>query len=376
MSREGFPLFKRKTSMKHVLLCGAACMAAATSSPAFAHDDGSMGPHASDHAPIGVMGDHRHKQGEWMLSYRFMTMDMQGNRDGTTPINAETIATTAPNRFFGAPMMPPTLRVVPLQMTMNAHMVGGMYGLSDRVTLMGMTSYRNLDMDHVTFMGGAGVMQLGNFATEAKGFGDSTVAAIIGLDNGAKKERQINLNIGFSVPTGSNEETDQILTPMGGTPTPRLPYPMQLGTGTWDFKPAITAFDRIGKFGFGAQASGRFALSNNEEGYKFSNRVEGTAWLSYEPQYWLSFSTRLKAASQGQIRGIDAAIMAPVQTANPDNSGGETVELLFGVNLAGQSGVLRGHRLALEYGVPLHRDLNGPQLETDTALTLGWQKAF
>lgn len=26
------------------------------------------------HAPIGIMGDHYHKKGEWMLSYRMMTM--------------------------------------------------------------------------------------------------------------------------------------------------------------------------------------------------------------------------------------------------------------------------------------------------------------
>lgn len=362
--------------MKYALLCGVALTATALTAPAFAHEDGSNGPHASDHAPIGVMADHRHERGEWMLSYRFMTMDMQGSRIGTDPVNAQTIVTTVPNRFFGNPMMPPTLRVVPLKMTMDMHMVGAMYGLSDRITLMGMTSYRDLEMDHITFMGGAGVMQRGTFTTEAKGFGDTTLAAIIGLDKGTKTERQINLNLGVSVPTGSNEETDRILTPMGGTPSPRLPYPMQLGTGTWDFKPALTAFDRNGKIGYGAQASARIPLGDNEEGYKFGTRVEGSAWLSYEPRDWLSVSTRLKAASQGTIDGIDPAIMAPVQTADPDNSGGDTVDLLFGVNLAGQHGALKGHRLAIEYGIPLRRDLNGPQLETDSVLTLGWQKAF
>jgi len=362
--------------MKHAFMSGIACLAAAISIPAHAHENGIVGPHAAGHAPIGVMADHRHKQGEWMLSYRFMTMDMQGNRDGTTPLNAEQIATSVPNRFFGNPMMPPTLRVVPLRMSMDMHMVGGMYGLSDRITLMGMTSYRELDMDHVTFMGGMGVMQRGNFTTQVEGFGDSTLSAIIGLDSRQKAERQINLSLGLSVPTGSNEETDQILTPMGGTPSPRLPYPMQLGTGTWDFKPSLTAVDRYGKIGFGAQASARFPLGNNAEGYQFGDRLEGTAWLSYEPEYWLSLSTRVKAVTQGRIDGIDPAIMAPVQTADPNNSGGETVELLFGVNLAGQSGVLKGQRLAIEYGIPLHRDLNGPQLETDRQLTIGWQSAF
>jgi hypothetical protein len=38
---------------------------------------------ASDHAPIGVMGEHPHAAGEFMLSYRYMFMSMKGNRDGT-----------------------------------------------------------------------------------------------------------------------------------------------------------------------------------------------------------------------------------------------------------------------------------------------------
>jgi len=49
------------------LLIGAA-LAAAFSAPVFAHEDGKTGPHAIDHAPIGVMADHRHKAGEWMVS--------------------------------------------------------------------------------------------------------------------------------------------------------------------------------------------------------------------------------------------------------------------------------------------------------------------
>lgn len=69
----------------------------------------SAGPslnNAAGHAPIGVMGDHAHDKGEWMLSYRFMHMDMQGNRTGTGNIDADTIVTDIPNRFFGRPMQP------------------------------------------------------------------------------------------------------------------------------------------------------------------------------------------------------------------------------------------------------------------------------
>ena len=77
-----------------------------------------------------------------------------------------------------------------------------------------------------------------------------------------------------------------------------------------------------------------------------------------------------------RFEGDDAAIRAPVQTADPDNHGGETLELLAGINLAGQTGWQKGHRIAAEIGLPMYRDLNGPQMETDLTFTLGWQKAF
>lgn len=351
-------------------------MMAALSSPALGHENDTRAPHAIDHAPIGVMADHRHKSGEWMVSYRYMTMDMDGSRDGTRSLIPDQIASTVPNRFFGTPGQPPTLRVIPTNMKMDMHMVGGMYGLSDRITLMGMTSYVTNDMDHLTYMGGMGTTVRGGFTTGTSGLGDSTLAVIIGLDDGAKPKSQINLNLGLSLPTGSRDETDQILTPMGGTPSPRLPYPMQVGTGTFDFKPALTYFGRKDKLGWGGQVSARLPLGKNDDRYRYGNRVEGTAWAAFEPAYWISFSGRIKAISQGSISGSDPLIVAPVQTADPDNHGGEQVTAGFGMNLAGQSGALKGHRLALEYQLPLHRDFNGPQLETDSVFTIGWQKAF
>ena len=116
----------------------------------------SAGHTAADHAPIGVMGDHTHKQGEFMFSYRFMRMDMEGSRIGTDEVTPETIATTVPNRFFGRPMQPPTLRVVPTSMRMDMHMGGVMYAPTDRLTLMAMGMYVVKEMDHTTFMGGMG----------------------------------------------------------------------------------------------------------------------------------------------------------------------------------------------------------------------------
>lgn len=361
--------------MKTQLLASAALLLAALPAAAHEGDEGKV-TYASDHAPIGVMADHRHKQGERMVSYRYMYMDMSGNRDGTDSLSPEEIVTTAPNPFANPPMMPPTLRVVPTNMPMQMHMVGGMYGLTDRITLMAMGMYQTQEMDHITFQGPMGTTRLGEFTTETSGIGDTTIGAIIGLDDGSYEHRQINFGIALSLPTGSIEETDQILTPMGTTPTPRLPYPMQLGSGTFDLKPSLTARSRTGNWSYGAQTSAVIRLDENDEGYKLGDRFGVTGWIAFEPQPWVSFSSRLKAQSIGQIDGSDPLIRAPVQTADPDNHGGEIVEALIGVNLAGQSGWQKGHRIAAEIGLPIHRDLNGPQLETDLTFTLGWQKAF
>lgn len=356
--------------MKRTLICAALAVAVSTL-PAMA--DHST---ASDHAPIGVMADHRHGKGEIMFSYRYMRMVMDGSRIGTDSVTPEEIVTTVPNVFAGTPGQPPTLRVVPTDMTMDMHMFGVMYGLTDRVTLMGMTSYVRNEMDHITFAGGMGTDVLGEFTTSSDGIGDTIVGAIIGLDNGEKAHRQINLNLGFSLPTGRIGFEDEVLAPNGMTPTLRLPYPMQIGSGTIDFKPGLTARDRFGDISIGGQLMGTIRLGENGAGYTRGSIGEFSTWVAYEPRPWVSVSGRLLGRKVGQIDGFDPLIVAPVQTANPDFQGGETLEALFGVNLLGQTGYTRGHRLAFEFGFPLVRDLNGPQLETDYMFTLGWQRAF
>ena len=40
---------------------------------------GNTGSRAIDHAPLGVMGDHLHKKGEWMFSFRYIEMRMKDN---------------------------------------------------------------------------------------------------------------------------------------------------------------------------------------------------------------------------------------------------------------------------------------------------------
>ncbi|MHA7818910.1 MAG: transporter family protein [Erythrobacter sp.] len=358
------------TFMKASLgLAATGCALVAVPSPALADGDGSH-VDALDHAPIGVMGDHRHGKGEWMVSYRLMHMDMGGTQIGTDSVDPDTVVTTVPNRFFGNPGQPPTLRIVPTSMRMDMHMAGLMYGLTDDVTLMVMANYVTKEMDHITYQGGMGTTQLGTFRTSPAGFGDTKVSALIGLSD------TVHINAGVSVPTGSNGQTDDILTPMGGNPIVRLPYPMQLGSGTWDLEPGITWRDQNDSFGWGAQIKGTVRLGSNDEGYSYGNRAMATAWLAASLTDAVALSGRIEAETLGRVDGIDPMIVGPVQTANPDFQGGERVTGLLGVNFAATRGSLKGWRLGIEGGLPIVQDLNGPQMPTDFTLTVGVQKSF
>ena len=342
-------------------------------------------PLVDDHAPIGVMGEHRHKPGQVMFSYRFMRMWMEDNLIGEDEVDPAGIAANVANPFFGNAPFPtgvaPNMRIVPINMRMDMHMFGAMYGLTDRITLMGMVPYIEKSMEHLTFLGPRGTALRGAFATASEGFGDISGTASIGLieQEAPDRELHVDLMLGLSAPTGSTSEADDVLTPIGTRPTVRLPYPMQIGSGTWDFLPGVLYTQREGKLSWGAQWRGTIRLEDsNDDGYSLGDKHMGTAWAAYRWLPWMSSSLRVMAQTMERIDGQDPLIVAPVQTANPQFQGGDRVDLLLGVNLIARenAGWLCGHRLALEAGMPVHQDLNGPQLATDWTFTVGWQKTW
>ena len=318
--------------------------------------------HAGSHAPIGVMGDHMHQAGEWMVSYRPMYMSMKGNQNGGTSLSPDQVI-TQPNHFG----MPPNLRVVPTEMTISMHMLGVMYAPSDRVTLMGMTQYVEKEMDHITFQGMSGTTRLGNFTTKTSGIGDTSLSALIKL--GPAWHAQV----GVSLPTGDIKQTDTVLTPMGAD-TLRLPYMMQLGSGTYDALLGAT-YNRVARpaksnFGWGGQWRSTLRLGENSEDYTFGDEHRLTGWISYSFSHALSVSTRLEWLNRENIDGIDAVIVAPVQTADPDRQGLDRLDFGLGLNwlLPKQQ-----HRLSMELSKPLTEHMDGPQMKTDYQVVLGWQ---
>jgi hypothetical protein len=316
--------------------------------PAFADDNTA----ASSHAALGVMGDHLHRQGEIMFSYRYMRMNMDGNRIGMQRVSARDIV--------GSMSQAGPFILAPTSMPMEMHMFGVMYGLSDKVTLMGTTSYVSNSMEHLIRNGR-------EFTTESSGIGDTKLSAMVSIfDN---HQHKMHWQLGVSLPTGSTDERDD-------TPAMQnafLPYPMQIGSGTYDVLPAITYSGRISTVSWGAQANAVIRTGNNDQGYTLGDQLGVTSWIAKDLSNKLSLSLRINYQDKDAIDGQNQALNPRmIQTADTALQAGDRLDVSLGINYLFAS----GHRLAVEYAEPIRQDLAGPQLEIDSVLMVGWQKAF
>ncbi len=313
----------------------------------FSNVRGDMLP--DEHAPLGVMGDHRHKTGQLMLSYRYARMEMDGNRDGTSSVSTAEVLED--------------FMVSPLDMRMEMHMFGFMYGVNSDWTLMAMLPYVRKSMALIT-RGGV------RFTTRSSGVGDIKLTGLYnlhdsGMDSHNRARHQTLLNIGVSLPTGETDEEDN--TPAGNI---KLPYPMQLGSGTIDPILGITYTHLLDAWSWGTQAKTMLRFGKNNEGYRLGHEHTTTAWAAKNLSPRVSASLRLDGKFWGNVRGRDKDLNPMmVPTARADLRGGRRVDAMAGLN-----GILHGHRISAEFGWPVYQDLDGPQLKTDYRFMVGWQK--
>ncbi|NDH00517.1 MAG: transporter, partial [Opitutae bacterium] len=183
--------------------------------------------------------------------------------------------------------------------------------------------------------------------------------------------RRAHLSLGLSAPTGSIDEKNADGNFSG--------YGMQLGSGTWDFHPAITYLGQTENYSYGAQLGGVIRIGDNDQGYTLGNRVEATIWGARKITDSLSASVKIDHTCQEEVDGEHNGLksrkgMSP--SNRPDHQGRDLTSVGLGLNYYFQSGALRGHRIAAEWETPIHQKVNGVQLELDSSWTLGWQYAW
>ncbi len=303
---------------------------------------------------INVLGSHIHPAGQRMLGYEYMFENMDGNRDSTHRISHPKVL----ERFATAPT----------NMTMQMHMAMGMHAPTNELTLMAMLPYILKSMNHVTRDGA-------RFTERSEGVGDLRVGALYTFYKLNGLEHRFVFNAAVSFPSGSIDEKD--FGPDRSMGRARLEYPMQLGSGTVDLLPGITYLGQTESWAWGAEFVPTVRLGRNSHDYSLGNRYRLSGWGAWKWTEWLSLSGRLDGQLWENISGADRSLDPMDEpTKDPAIQGGKRIDLLLGANLYAPTGPLKGHRLAVEAGAPLHQSLDGPQLQTDWLVHVGWQWVF
>lgn len=318
---------------------------------------------ADDHAPAGVMNEHLHKKGEWMLGYNVQQVKQTGGYfSGSGRATAEQ-------------MGPYSMLSDKHQMYM--HMLHLMYAPTDHLTLALMPMYMSMNMtmgsnpqQSVTNDGDHSAGHDAHASSPSHGvagWGDTILSASYrAFDNG---QHQVITTLGLSAPTGNYKKYGS-----DGNP---VHYGMQIGAGVWQAIPSISYIYTEEKVKAGVQVSTRQPIFNelNSLGYYPGDQHSATAWLSYLWHPNLSTSVRIQYSNTDSIQGHYKSThnhSAPADIQG--NYGGEQTFVGFGINTLVPE--LKGIRAGIEYLTPINENLNGVQQRTGSILNLSVSKVF
>lgn len=334
-----------------------------------------------EHAPISIMGDHIHKHKEFMFSYRKMIMNMNGNYFfNGWHYNNSNMMKISDIYDFG-------YNYYSQKMIMKMDMIGMMYGVSDKITMMIMLNFIQNDMQMNKLVDIRANTDDGHSHSEMKmdhstiGIGDPSISFMISLYN--QNKLKIHTNIGLSLPFGDITTNHKMGMKMHNHDheilghdheVMRNAYGMQLGSGTVDPKISLTAIKYLKNLSYGSQIGGLFRLFENKSGYSKSSNYYINSWLSKNINSSLSISSTLIYKFLTSISGKDDLI---IEMTSPEsdvkNSSNQLLMSGIALNYLFSNSTLNGLRLAIEFQSPVMWFNNGVKMKLDNQITIGAQ---
>ncbi len=308
--------------------------------------------------PVGLRGDRVLRDGEFQVGLKYFNQQMKGQGFGTDSLTVNEVLT-----FFDAS---------PSEMVAQGFEVNLLWGVTEHLTLTAAGTVAKKKMDHLAGLEGQSNVFL-YYQTASTGLEDVTVNALYNVyDRGSMK---VHVNGGVSIPVGPINTDDE--TPFSGTGSAILPYPQQLGSGTVDLIPGFTFNTQNEKASLGIQGEAVIRLGENGRGWTLGDVYQGTLWGGYGISDWASVSLGAQYSSWGNVEGFDEAVDPNESPAhNTLTQAGWRVDLPLGLNLLLPEGRFGGHRVGLEILVPLHQNLEGPQLMHNWTIVVGWQTSI
>jgi outer membrane putative beta-barrel porin/alpha-amylase len=326
--------------------------------------------HCGGNMPLNIGGGGIPETHEFRFKVSQMFMVMGPLRDGTNDIDNADILGGATGTTF--PVAPEEMRTY---MTMGSVA----YSFTDDFAAMAMMSYiRNeMDMEFNGFLQGATGTR--GFTMTSDGQSDLTVLGKYRFfkDDTLAPTKQASLLFGLSLPTGEIEK-EFTNNPVSGQNGTILPFRMQTGSGTVDPIIGLTLQGSTDPWWYGANAQLEAHVYNNDQGYRRGSelrydfyamhQVHSKVVLLGELQGWYE-GTFNREPYRGRILGEGHAggtpsggFLSPL--FDPQNYGGHKLAVTLGL----QFQPIPLHIIEMVATLPIHQDLNGPQLRDDYML--------
>ncbi len=314
--------------------------------------------HLDGDAPIGVTANHGHKAGDVMFSYRGTVIGWQALQSGT-----DTLETADVLKDY---------MLAPKYMITSTQMYSAIYVPHDHITLMAIMNYR----EHIMQMegsyqqeGGHQKQSVGIYNLDSEGFGDIKFDAQVSL----LKKGHLTLigNIGVSLPSGSIAKT--------GDDGRMLPYPMQLGSGSYEACPGITLFGTKEDWSYGSQLLSSLPLHQNARKYRHGNTFTVTAWSTQRVNNWFQFGGRLLFSHKATFSSDPELNQNRSPIHQIDSQGNTQLDIAISTDFMIPTltrGPLQRNRLAFELQIPVYQNLTGIQLMNRLQFTAGCQFVF
>jgi hypothetical protein len=330
--------------------------------------------------PMNIPGGGVPETHEFRLKISPMFMHMDGLRDGTDNVSSgdllgmPLVGGTPTGKFMAVP--------TEMDMTMLSATIG--YSFTDDFFAGAMLMWKDNDMDMKFNSAMQAMTGRDGFTMKSEGIADTMLMAKYRLytDDPLIPKSQTSLLFGLSVPTGSiNQKNNR--HPLAIRQDEQVPYGMQLGSGTFDPTLGLLYQGSSSPLWWGADATYTARLYDNKRDYRLGDEFRLDLYGMYQLSYNFLVQLQLNGHWQDNIGGeMDEAksgesgrVMpgnpaSPYATPlwDPDNYGG--TQLFTTVGLQWQPAPL--HIVDLNVGLPLYRNLNGPQLETDYRVMLTW----
>lgn len=292
-----------------------------------------------------------HGAGMWMFEYKYMRMAMENLKDANLVVE--------PGAIFYDPY---NFDAAPTKMNMDMHMFMLMYGLTEKISLMGMFHYIVNDME----------MLIDDATGETTNMHSSGIGDTI-LSGSMQIPHNMEMGFGVSLPTGSTSESGSMRMRMGDetpmTMNMLYPYAMQLGSGTIDIIPSLAYRNSWQSFDFGGKLAYtmRTKKSSDEYAYRLGNKLEVSAFTDWNLHKNISLNVTGTLLSWGKIEGkTNPALLhgpngAGSPAAHPELYGGTRVDLSFGAKLKTSDQM---YYVRPEFAIPIYQNLWGPQMRT------------